>query len=98
MDALGLVRLVGGSLLLAFVPGYVWTRILLPRLSRIETLVVGVTLSIASLVLLLYLGNIVFGIPIKPATALLDALALTAAGLAVPLARRLRSRLDRETS
>jgi len=98
VDALGILRFVAGTLLLAFLPGYVWARVLLPALAPIEQVVLGIVISIAALVLLLYAGNIVFAVPVKPATAAIEALALTVGGLAVPLARRLRRRLDRLAS
>lgn len=98
MLLLDVPRFILGALLLAWLPGYAWTRVLLPALGRVERHVYAVALSVASLTLLLYLGNVLLDIPIGPVTGVLEALLLTAAALAVPLARTLRARLDRWTS
>lgn len=98
MEALAILRFVAGALLLGLLPGFVWVRVLLPKLALIEQVVLGVVVTIAALVLALYAGNLLLNIPIKPATGLIEAIAITVAGLAVPLARRLRARLDRSAS
>lgn len=74
--------------LLAFLPGSAWSFALLPELSRIARLVASVALSIALMVLALYLGSAVAGINVSGAHAIWWSLALTLAGAALWLHRR----------
>lgn len=98
VDALDVVRFVVGAAILAWLPGYVWTRVLLPRLDAMERFVVAVAFSVTTVTLFLYGGNVAFGVRISAGMALLGALLITAAGLVPFLARTLRGRLDRWTS
>jgi len=88
MDALGVAQAIAGVALLAFVPGYVWSRALLPSLDRIERFVTAVGLSIALMVLALYLGSAVASINVSATHAVWWSLALTLAGAAVWASRR----------
>lgn len=98
MLVLDVLRALAGAVLLAWLPGYAWTRVLLPELSRLERFVYSVALSVVLVVLFLYLGNVVFGMRVSPVNGVWGALAITAAGFATPLARTLLARLDRRVS
>lgn len=74
--------------ILAWLPGYVWVRTLVRGVDRLERFVLSVAVSIALLVLTLYLGNAVFGARISAANAIWYALALAAAPAGVVVARR----------
>lgn len=70
-----------GAFLLAFLPGWVWARVLMRSIStRIERLVASVVLSIALVVLALYLGNVVAGVPVSGRSAIGWSLVLSLAG------------------
>ena len=93
MGPFEVLRAIVAVALLAFAPGYAWSLVLLPRVaSRVERFVLGVGLSVAILVLALYVGNVALRIPISGATALVESALLTAAALGVREARRRRAR------
>lgn len=69
-----------GLPLVAFVPGWIWTRALFPPLRLAETIVLSVTLSIAMLSVVLFLGSIAFGVPVTAVNAVWWAAFLIAAG------------------
>lgn len=88
MDWQSVPRGLVGIALLAFLPGWVWTRALLPTLSRLETALVAIGLSVAMMVFVLYVGSAVFSIAVTATHAVWWALALMAAGWVVWVARR----------
>lgn len=98
MLAIDVVRALFGAALLAWLPGYAWSHVLLPRLAPLERFVVAVALSVALVTLYLYGGNVLFGLRISAAGGVWGALLLTAAAAAVPLARILRRRLEARLS
>lgn len=76
---------------LAWLPGHMWVRAFVRGIDALERFVLSVALSVALLILALYLGNVVFGVRISAANATWYALALAAAPAGVILARRVRS-------
>lgn len=98
MDALAILRFAAGSVLLLWLPGYLWSRVLLTSLGRLERFAFSVVLSVATVSLFVYLGNVMFDLRISPESGVLVALVISAAALVPTLARALRTRLDRWTS
>jgi uncharacterized membrane protein len=89
VDLVGIGRAVGGIVLLALLPGWVWSLLLLPTLGRMDRLVVSIALSIALMVLALYLGSAVAGIAVTATHAVWWSATLTlAAWAALGLQRR----------
>lgn len=93
-----MLRFVAGSVLLLWLPGYAWSRVLLPRLTRLERVAYSIVLSVALVAAFLYVGNITFGLRISAESGALSALVLTASAGVPLLARALRARLDRWSS
>lgn len=98
MDGLGVARAAIGIVLMAWLPGYVWTRALLPDLAGLPRFVVAVLLSVALMMLALYGGNALLGIAVSGAHATWYSLLLTALAVGVLAARRwgpaLRAQLE----
>lgn len=94
MDAVAWIRAILALAFLGVVPGWVWTIVLLPSMRGIaERIVASIVLSVAMLVLCLYVGNLVAGIPISGAAGIGWSLALTLAGLGLLTAPHLHRRL-----
>lgn len=83
VDVVGLARALAGIALLAILPGWVWSRALFPALARLERLVLSVALSVALLAIALYVGNVVLGVRLSAAAAILWTAALVLAGWAL---------------
>jgi len=83
------LRVAAGVLLVFVVPGLPWSYALLGwrRLSVLETLCVGIALSIALVPLGLFLLNLLLDVPVDITTTILLGLALAAAGTAAALWR-----------
>jgi hypothetical protein len=95
VDVLGTARAIVAVALLAYVPGALWVRVLLPELrGRVERFVVAVGVSVCALIVLAYVGNRLLGVPIAAATSLWWALLVCAGALAVPLSRTLAARIE----
>lgn len=94
MDVAGAARAVVGAILLAWLPGYVWTRLLVPGLRALERFLFAVGLSVALMVLALYLGNILLEVRVTPVHAVWWALFLTSIPLAVFGFRRVAALMD----
>ena len=95
VDVLGAARAIVAIALLAYVPGALWVRVLLPELrGRIERFVASVGVSVSALVVLAYAGNRLLGVPIVAATALWWALLVSLGALTVPLSRLLVARIE----
>lgn len=94
MDALGLLRAVLVAPILAWLPGYVWARVLIPEMRGVERFVLAVVLSVVMLTLCLYLGNVILDIPIGGGYALVYAFLLLVAAGTPAVVRFARSRLD----
>lgn len=95
VDALQVLRAAVAIGLLAWLPGYAWTRALIPRLTRVERFVLSVTLSVALVTLALFLGNVLLGIRVSGAHAVWYSLFFTAVALVPATARFLDARLGR---
>lgn len=95
MGPVDVLQAAAGALAVAWLPGYVWSRVLLPDLSRLERGFTSVILSVALMVLGLYLGNKLLGVRIGPFQAVGLSLAITLAGIAFPLGRWLVTNVDR---
>lgn len=91
MDALSILRAIVGLVLVAWLPGWAWTRALVPDLDALQRALFSVGLSVALITLALYLGNVVLGIRVEVATAVAWSVGLTLAGLAAGAWRRSRS-------
>lgn len=88
------MRAGAAIVLLAYLPGRVWTAVLLPGLrSRIERFVSSVVISVVMLVLALVVGSLAAGLRVGAATAVGWSLALSFLGAGVLLAPRLHRRL-----
>lgn len=84
VDAWEMIRAVIAALFLTYVPGRVWTAVLLPQMtSRIERLVASIILSVLLLVLALFLANVVVGVKVSGAAAIGLSLGLTLLGLGI---------------
>lgn len=82
MDVLGVLRALAGIVLLAYLPGHFWARVLLPWLAtRLERFVFSVILSIAMMVVTLYWGNVVLRIPVTAQNAVIASLGWTLLGV-----------------
>jgi uncharacterized membrane protein len=96
VDVLLAARALAGALLLAFIPGYAWARVLLPeRAGWAARLVTSVGLSIALVILGLSVADAALGVRITAVHSVWLSLALTLAAVAIPLARALRVRVER---
>lgn len=70
MGPLEALRALGAAILLAYVPGRLWTAVLVPSLEgRIERFVSSVVLSVVLVLLALYFGNTVAHVPVTGNTA-----------------------------
>lgn len=92
VDVLGALRAVVAIAILAWLPGYAWTRALLPRLAPIERFVLSVALSIAAITLALLVGNLILRIPLGGPLGIGAALLLAAMGALVEFSRRFKQR------
>lgn len=71
VDVAQVLRAGVALFLLAYLPGRVWTAVLLPELrGRLERAVVSVVLSVCMLLLALYIGNATAGVPIDARAAI----------------------------
>lgn len=80
VDMAGALQAVGGLILLAFLPGFTWSRALLPHLRGLERIVISIGLSVALLTIVLYAGSVLAQIDVSASHAVWTALALSAAG------------------
>lgn len=82
VSVLDLIQAALGIALLAFLPGWAWSWFLRDQLNRIERFVVAVVLSVSIVILTVYFGDVLLGVPVRASTGIWWALAATAAGLA----------------
>lgn len=92
VDLAILARTLVALVLLAWLPGHLWVRVLAPQLDGAARFVLGVALSIALLTLLLYGGNVLLGIPVGGPSAVAYAALLCALAAAPWLFRLARDR------
>lgn len=95
MDLLGVARALAMTFILAFLPGYLWMRVALPEVRGLTRFTLSIALSIAMVVLMLYMGSYLFDARVSGAHAVLDALAISLAAVAFHLRGSLPDRLAR---
>ncbi|HWG90660.1 MAG TPA: hypothetical protein VNZ52_07400 [Candidatus Thermoplasmatota archaeon] len=93
MDLLGILRAVGGTVLLLWLPGYLWVKAVFQEQTRnpVERFVLAVLISVASLTLWLFGGNRFLGIPINAWTAITYCLVTASIPAGMLLWRRYRA-------
>jgi len=94
VDVLAIARAGAGAVVMAWLPGYVWVRVLAPHFVGVARFVLAVALSVALMTLCLYGGDALLHIPVTPGNALAYAAFLVALALVLPLVRFARRRLD----
>lgn len=96
MGPLELVGAVVAAALLAYVPGRIWVQVLLPGMpgGEIERGALAVALSVATVALAVYLGNVAFGVPVEGASALAFAAGISLVGLGLLALPTLQTKLS----
>jgi len=92
------MRALAAIVLLAWLPGYAWSRVFLRQIEGVERLVLSVALSICLVTLALILGDLLLGIDVSGRSAVLYALALAAPPCVVAARRALSSRRGSPTA
>ena len=88
LGSLGPVRAVLGFILVFFLPGFAWTLVFFKQINIIERIALSVGLSIAIVALSIIVLNVLLGIRINGANALLIIIVLTGIPLAVYYLKR----------
>jgi uncharacterized membrane protein len=95
VDVLGVLRAVAMTVILCFLPGYAWMRVTMPEVRGIARFTISIVLSLAMVVLALYMGSYLLDARVSGAHAVLDALAISLAAVAFRLRHSLPDRLAR---
>lgn len=93
VDITSVVRAVLGAAVMGYVPGRLWVAVLMPGARGVERFLASIVLSVALMVLALYLGNVLLHIPVTGGSALGWSAGLSLLAAGILLAPRLQDRL-----
>ena len=82
-ESMPVIRAILGFLLVFFVPGFAWTLVFFNRINIIERIVLSLGLSIATVTLSIIALNVLLGIRITGANALVTIIVITIIALAL---------------
>ena len=88
LDSLPIVRAILGVIFMFFLPGFAWTLVFFKQINIIERIALSFGLSIAIVALSIIVLNVLLGIRINGANALLIIIVLTGVPLAVYYLKR----------
>jgi len=95
-ERLPVIRAILGFILVFFLPGFAWTLVFFSRVSVIERVALSFGLSIATVTLSIIVLNVLFGMRITGANALLTIIVITVIALVLYWLKRLilRRKID----
>jgi uncharacterized membrane protein len=97
-ERLPIIRAVLGFILVFFLPGFAWTLVFFSRVNILERTALSFGMSIAAVTLSILVLNLLFGMRISGANALLTIIVITVIALVIYLLRRLIPRRKVDSS
>lgn len=91
-ERLPAIRAILGFILVFFVPGFAWTLVFFRRVNIVERVALSFGLSIALVTLSIFVLNVLFGLRITGANALLAIIVITVIALGLYAIKRFRPR------
>ncbi len=92
LDSVPVIRAVLGFIIVFLLPGFAWTLVFFNRVNVAERIALSFGLSIALVTLSIIALNMLFGMRINGANALVSIIAITILALAIYLIKRLLTR------
>ncbi|MFC1909206.1 DUF1616 domain-containing protein [Chloroflexota bacterium] len=89
LDSIPVIRAILGVILVFFLPGFTWTFVLFKQINVIERIVLSIGFSIAMVVLVIIVLNVLLGVKITGVNSLLTIIVLAVIPLPIYYLKRL---------